>query len=757
MAEEQEYKYCSNCKHRIVAINFLMHEVHCRRNIVLCEKCEEPVPRSEMNAHFEEEHTLKPCHMCQEQFEISKMDDHQITCPRRKVHCNYCELDMAECDLPGHQNYCGARTEQCPLCSQFVMLRDMEQHQTSVCSYPPRQDSSLEQACAAPNTHLQPNGIPETESFLDPENMGSFAMNELSRLLNEPSMMPPTSFYPLQADSNRRNRQTRSNFESRKNSGRPPQPLHVRRNLSRLKRTNETLDQRNRNINKPPSNYNETNIEQSDATDLDEVLALHLAQDLGSESNTIRDDLLRFSSNDLRGSRPSDAASSDPDDVCLPCEFCGELFPLEFLIQHQGVCNPYESLQSEGLSRPVNTIPSESSMNNFTESVPNNHSPRRKAVVQNHPSHPHILDNLGNESSQSWFSETTLNNEHHGSETLLPCEFCDQLFPDDILVQHQAVCEIDHASMPHLRSAVIPRRTGLNPQAHQGARAVKGKLSSGTKSNLPNASDLSSHRPVRGHLRQGNPVKNSSHTPVDGAIKQVENSRATNRRPSANRRAAIQDKVADSEKQHSMGTRSKDGGRTSLRATSRCSSRRNSSALSGAFASGEGRSEEEGSAVLVHRTLEQLLQDPSCSTDELLAALDKEEKSSKNQRMKEAAIGVNGLHAEELSQKKHQGGTKRRNQRRLKSPVSPDGANRYDPSFPSEPSRLSSKPKLLSTRAADYPGDSNLRLSKPRNTTLEGHSRRTDGTRTPSLSHSSGNRKVKRTNSRPRKAPQGEP
>ena len=43
-------------KRDIPSINFVMHQTHCQRNIKLCEHCKEPVPRSEMEAHFEEEH-----------------------------------------------------------------------------------------------------------------------------------------------------------------------------------------------------------------------------------------------------------------------------------------------------------------------------------------------------------------------------------------------------------------------------------------------------------------------------------------------------------------------------------------------------------------------------------------------------------------------------------------------------------------------------------------------------------------------------
>ena len=48
--------YCTCSKRDIPAINYVMHIAHCKRNIVLCKECQEPVAISQQEEHFEEYH-----------------------------------------------------------------------------------------------------------------------------------------------------------------------------------------------------------------------------------------------------------------------------------------------------------------------------------------------------------------------------------------------------------------------------------------------------------------------------------------------------------------------------------------------------------------------------------------------------------------------------------------------------------------------------------------------------------------------------
>ena len=56
----------------------MMHEVHCRRNIILCDKCNEPIPRSETEEHFNEYHALVKCSLCSDSVEVSALDMHKV-------------------------------------------------------------------------------------------------------------------------------------------------------------------------------------------------------------------------------------------------------------------------------------------------------------------------------------------------------------------------------------------------------------------------------------------------------------------------------------------------------------------------------------------------------------------------------------------------------------------------------------------------------------------------------------------------------
>lgn len=133
-----------------------MHVVHCQRNIQLCLKCQEPVPRSELSNHDLEFHTPIKCTDCGKALESSSLDDHKVKssvgvlsensivaaklimfifqkteCPKRQKSCQYCDIELRADTMFEHEEYCGSRTEICEVCKELVMLKYQRMHEES--------------------------------------------------------------------------------------------------------------------------------------------------------------------------------------------------------------------------------------------------------------------------------------------------------------------------------------------------------------------------------------------------------------------------------------------------------------------------------------------------------------------------------------------------------------------------------------------------------------------------------------------------
>lgn len=51
MENNIEHEICNNCKKEIPQPNYVMHTIHCARNITLCKTCKEPIPKSQFSSH----------------------------------------------------------------------------------------------------------------------------------------------------------------------------------------------------------------------------------------------------------------------------------------------------------------------------------------------------------------------------------------------------------------------------------------------------------------------------------------------------------------------------------------------------------------------------------------------------------------------------------------------------------------------------------------------------------------------------------
>lgn len=132
-SKDEKEKFCPNCKRDVAAANFDLHFTHCSRNLVLCRRCNEPVPIGDMN-HFKERHSVVACLACGDDMERWELDGpHKEFCRKRPEICKYCEMELPFDSLQDHESYCGARTDQCPVCKKFVMIKEKEDHMKEKC------------------------------------------------------------------------------------------------------------------------------------------------------------------------------------------------------------------------------------------------------------------------------------------------------------------------------------------------------------------------------------------------------------------------------------------------------------------------------------------------------------------------------------------------------------------------------------------------------------------------------------------------
>ncbi|XP_061197301.1 TRAF-type zinc finger domain-containing protein 1-like isoform X2 [Saccostrea echinata] len=384
---DEETTLCKNCRRQIGKSNFVLHEMHCKRNISLCEHCNEPIPRAEMEVHFEEIHAKIPCPKCNKEVEKQHLESHEEDeCLKRPIKCIYCEMDVAKGELEEHQGYCGTRTENCIRCGQFIMVKDMAQHEESRCNIreiQPKYNNNTpvdipnlpRNGAVTTNRRPAPPAVDTSDDFLfGSGELNSFQMDEIQRLLGVNGMGP--------------SHQTRVTPSTRTTARGGTQAV------SKSKKKEVNIERRNRN----------------------------------GEFNH----------------------SQNHDQTFLPCEFCGEAFPIDMLVLHQGSCT-----EDQLSSLMADTNLREDSDNRTNYPI----HPAQRPI-------PNVIDNLhgydDDDSDPTGFIDDAIPVEPH-DDLMLPCEFCDELFPQDVLVQHQAVCDSDALKTPRVMSPAV-RITGATPK-----------------------------------------------------------------------------------------------------------------------------------------------------------------------------------------------------------------------------------------------------------------------------------------------------
>ncbi|XP_019646644.1 PREDICTED: TRAF-type zinc finger domain-containing protein 1-like [Branchiostoma belcheri] len=504
MDEQPETKFCSNCKRDIPAQNFVMHQTHCQRNIVLCEHCKEPVPRSEMEEHFEETHAQVKC-KCGMSVEKCKLEEHETdACPLRPAQCQYCEIDLSHKDLASHLDYCGTRTEECFKCHQRIMKKDELQHEASNCKYPepkPLTKSSSESSVRDLPSHYQYGIFNRYASEFDiPMDSDPFDLEQPIRSVDSDHSLLVRSRGARARLVNQG--PTRNRISSDRDVAMPvPRSVAQAKKGPKNKSTNVSAA-RGRDIPPRRGSQPRRGSGHSDDSDPDWVLARHLAHDLSDQDDHELDTLLpgfdRSSNNNngvmhtggLMHSPPQNRAHhittavTNGDDAAIPCEFCQDLFPIDILIEHQSGCNPYLS------HAPVKYGGNLTSTS--TQQPPANQGDNRDRQHAG-SGHPSVMDNLGYSSVEDRLRSIPLDPipVPDDDSAMLPCEFCGTLLPADFLIQHQSVCQMDD-----LRSeAPTPRPPPqLPPSVAPPVRRHK-----------PSKDQYSDTGPTRRVKRQGDP------------------------------------------------------------------------------------------------------------------------------------------------------------------------------------------------------------------------------------------------------------
>jgi len=134
-------------------------------------------------------------------------------------------------------------------------------------------------------------------------------------------------------------------------------------------------------------------------------------------------------SNLRRNTRQNSRQENQDDDMVIPCEFCEMDIPLTVYLDHVDNC-PF------GAGAQNNRNNDSSSSNLHTRSsIP-------------------VINNLHSPANDTTFSVpaplTTHDLDLEGSQVMLPCEFCEDVFPGDIILQHQSVCPANGTVTPRV-------------------------------------------------------------------------------------------------------------------------------------------------------------------------------------------------------------------------------------------------------------------------------------------------------------------
>lgn len=418
MADENT-QFCGNCKHDIPEANFTTHEIHCRRNIALCDVCQEPIPRSDLHTHKEQEHSQVLC-KCGLKIDKNLFDVHQSSeCSQRLVPCPYCDLELVFSQSKEHEEYCGTRTEPCPHCRCNVMLREQAVHPFLCGSLTPPQERNNSRTSPPPGEPQSPVSWFETHSIRN-----HLRAQDRATKNNNVSVADHFNTYAAADWKN----------------------VAPRNMLKHLLEDSDFQPHSSRL-------WSQQNVLDEDSSGLDYMLALSLQSDGepgaagtrgagGSEPSpwsSIWDHRPVSTSQSSAVSAPNNNSTAGGGqelgvaEIMLPCEFCEELFPEEDLILHQTGCSPasaFASFSKQASSPPRDDDAAQDSSRFMfkTPSQPN----RLASMFSSFPQYPRPL-------SPSSYSPPASPLE---GDILIPCEFCGVALEEAVVFHHQDKCDM---------------------------------------------------------------------------------------------------------------------------------------------------------------------------------------------------------------------------------------------------------------------------------------------------------------------------
>ncbi|XP_051550976.1 TRAF-type zinc finger domain-containing protein 1 [Myxocyprinus asiaticus] len=426
MADENT-QFCSNCKRDIPEANFTTHEIHCRRNIALCDVCQEPFPHAELVQHKELDHAEEQC-KCGLKIEKRFMETHQRSeCSHRLVPCQFCDLELAFCQAKEHEDYCGTRTEPCPICKCNVMLREQKIHPALCGSFTPPQERHSDRAGSQSpgawfETHSIHNLLRAQERSHNNNNTGAADRRGPPRPLED--RIHNSTRGTVRAG-------TRTNTQIRINEF-----AYLLDQEGELGNNNNSLL------------WSLGQVPDYDSSSLDYMLALSLQsegdlEDPGGQEGVWTDvwdhrlgrtsahsnltSQLPYNTNNNCTAAPPKSNTipgySPSSNIMLPCEFCEELFPEEDLIIHQTGCSPASAIAS--FSKQAPSLHYEDTITQGAGHVIPAHTPSP-------PTLPLSVSPISYSSSSSPVE----------GDVLIPCEFCGIALEENVLFHHQDKCDL---------------------------------------------------------------------------------------------------------------------------------------------------------------------------------------------------------------------------------------------------------------------------------------------------------------------------